>query len=197
MTEKSISSLIIEKFGLDLYQKSLKFPSNKINIFFIRNKPLKIRSVILDNDREYHLIIDEKNNEIFHDCPLFLIHSDRNKKICVHLIKLLMFVKTKYSNKILENLDKYTFSSDDFGSKKKGRNFQILANNCFEGNNCVEALNYLNKAIINQYNNEAIIEDFLILAISNNLFLEFFEFLEYGYENELNEYFRQFNDHIE
>ena len=98
MTEKSISSLIIEKFGLNLYQKSLKFPSNKINIFFLRDEPLKIRSVILDNDREYHLIIDEKNNEIFHDCPLFLIHSERDKKICVHLIKLLIVVKNQYSN---------------------------------------------------------------------------------------------------
>jgi hypothetical protein len=197
MTEKSISSLIIEKFGLNFYQKSLKFPSNKINVFFTRDEPLKIRSVILDNDREYHLIIDEKKNEIFHDCPLFLIHSERDKKICVHFIKLLMAVKVQHSNKILLNLDKYKYSSDDLGSKKKGKNFQILANNCFEGNNCVEALNYLNKAIISQYNNEIIIKDFLTLAISNNLFIEFFEFLVYGYEDELDEYFLQFNDYIE
>lgn len=197
MTEKSLSSLIIEKFGLNLYQKSLKFPSNKINIFFLRDEPLKIRSVILDNDREYHLIIDEKNNEIFHDCPLFLIHSERDKKICVHLIKLLIIVKNQYSNKVLANLDKYIFSSDDLGSKKKGKNFQILADNCFEGNNCVEALNYLNKAIISQYDNEILIKDFLTLAINNNLFIEFFEFLEYGYEDELNDYFVQFNEYIE
>ncbi|MHA1985118.1 MAG: hypothetical protein ACW98D_00620 [Promethearchaeota archaeon] len=197
MTEKSISSIIIEKFGLNFYQKSLKFPSNKINIFFIRDEPLKIRGIILDNDREYHLIIDEENNEIFHDCPLFLIHSERDKKICVHFVKVLMIVKIQHSKKILENLDKFTFSSDDLGSKKKGKNFQILANNCLESNNCVEALNYLNKAIISQYNNEVIIEDFLTLAINNNLFIEFFEFLEYGYEDELSNYFIQFNDYIE
>ncbi|MBY8983834.1 MAG: hypothetical protein KGD65_02085 [Candidatus Lokiarchaeota archaeon] len=197
MTEKSILSLIVEKIGLTLYQKSLKFPSNKINIIFIRDEPLKIRSVILDNDREYHLIIDEKNNEIFHDCPLFLIHSERDKKICVHLIKLLMVVKTQYSNKVLANLDKYILSSDDLGSKKKAKNFQILADNCFEGNNCVEALNYLNKAIISQDNNEGIIENFLTLAINNNLFIEFFEFLKKGYDDELNDYFIQFNDYIE
>ena len=81
MTEKSNSSIIIEKFGLNLYQKSLKFPSNKINVFFIRDEPLKIRCIILDNDREYHLIIDEENNEIFHDCPLFLIHSETKIKL--------------------------------------------------------------------------------------------------------------------
>jgi hypothetical protein len=197
MTEKSISSIIIEKLGLNFYQKSLKFPSNKINIFFIRDEPLKIRSIILDNDREYHLIIDEENNEIFHDCPLFLIHSERDKKICVHFIKMLMIVKIQHSKKILASLDKYSFSSDDLGSKKKGKNFQILANDCFESNNYVEALNYLNKAIISQYNNEVIIEDFLTLAINNNLFIEFFEFLEHGYEDELKAYLLQFNDYIE
>ncbi|MHA2036121.1 MAG: hypothetical protein ACW98X_06790 [Promethearchaeota archaeon] len=197
MTEKPISSTIIEKFGLDFYQKSLKFPSNKINIFFIRDEPLKIRSVILDNDREYHLIIDEKNNEIFHDCPLFLIHSERDKKVCVHLIKLLMSVKVKYSSKILLHLDKYTLSSEDLGSEKKGKNFRILANNCYDANNCVEALNYLNKAIVNQYNNKVTIKDFLNLAINNNLFIEFFEFLEYGYKEGLKDYFLQYNNIIE
>jgi hypothetical protein len=197
MKEKPISSLIIGKFGLTLYNESLKFPKNKINIFSIRDKPLKIRSVVLDNDREYHLIIDEKNKEIFHDCPIFSIHSERDKKNCIHFIKLLMIVKNQYANKVLVNLDKYAFISEDFGSKKKGKNFQKLANNCFEGNNCVEALNYLNKAIISQYKNEAIIEDFLSLAINNNLFIEFFKFLEYGYENELSDYFIQLNNYID
>ncbi|MFW9896937.1 MAG: hypothetical protein ACFFD7_14115 [Candidatus Thorarchaeota archaeon] len=197
MTEKSISTLIIEKFGSDFYQKTLKFPSNKINVFFVRDDPLKIRSIVLDNDREYHLIVDEKNNEIFHDCPPFLIHSEREKKICVHFLKFLMIIKTQFSKKILQNLDDYSFTSDDLGSKKKGKNFEILANNCFEGNNCVDALNYLNKAIISQYNNETIIENFLTLAIDNNLFIEFFEFLEYGYDYELSEYFLQYSNIIE
>jgi hypothetical protein len=94
------------------------------------------------------------------------------------------------------NLNKYTLTSDDLGSRKKSKNFQLLANNCFEGNNCVEALNYLNKAIINQYDNEPIIEDFLTIAIDNNLFNEFFEFLEYGYANESHDYFFKFDDYI-
>jgi len=196
MTEKSISGFIIERFGLNFYQKALKFPGNKINIFSIQEEPLKIRSIILDNDREYHLIVDEKKCEIFHDCPLFLIHSERDKKICVHFIKLLLIVKSQYSNKILMNLNKYTLTSDDLGSRKKGKNFQLLANNCFEGNNYVEALNYLNKAIISQYDNEPIIEEFLTIAIDNNLFNEFFEFLEYGYANESPDYFFKFDDYI-
>ena len=76
MSRKSIPNLIIDKFGLNLYKKSVKFLSNKINIFYLNDNPIKIRSIILDNEREYNLIIDEKKNEIFHDCPIFLIHSE-------------------------------------------------------------------------------------------------------------------------
>jgi len=195
MTIKSTSGLIIDKFGLNLYQKTLKFPRNKINIFYLRDEPLKIRSIILDNDREYHLIINEKKNEIFHDCPLFLIHSERDKKICVHFIKLLSIIKNQHSEKILKNIDGYNLTSDDFGSKKKGKNYQLLANNCIESNNCVEALNYLKKGIISQFDNEPHIEDFLKIAIENNLFIEFFEFLKDGYENELKNFFK-FDEYI-
>ncbi|MFX0029255.1 MAG: hypothetical protein ACFE8B_08600 [Candidatus Hermodarchaeota archaeon] len=196
MTKKSTSSLIIDKFGLHLYQKSLKFPKNKLNIFYVQEDPLMIRSIILDNDREYHLIVDEQNAEIFHDCPLFLIHSDREKKICVHLIKLLSIVNFQHSAKILGDLEKYNLTSDDFGSKKKGKNFQLLANNCIMNNNCVEALNYLNKAVNSQFDIETIIENFLAIAIDNNLFIEFFEFLSHGYENELYKYFLKFDESI-
>ena len=196
MAIKSISRLIIDRFGLDLYQKSLKFPKNKINIFYLQEDPLKIRSIILDNDREYHLIIDEKKAEIFHDCPQFLIHSEKDKKICIHLIKLLSIIKNRYSVKILTNLEKYNLISDDFGSKKKGKNFQLLAHNCIESNNCVEALNYLNKAVNSQFDIESIINDYLTIAIDNNLFIEFFEFLKHGYEIELDKYFLKFDECI-
>ena len=197
MSSKSISSLIIDKFGLNLYQNSLKFLSNKINIIQIREEPIKIRSIILDNEREFHLIIDERKKEIFHDCPLFLIYSERNKKICVHLIKLLLIIRNKIALRILNDFKNYNLTSEDFGSKKKSKNFLLLANQCIENNNCVEALSYLNKGIINQYDSEAIIKDYLRIAIENNLFIEFFEFLRKGYENELGDYFNKFNDYIE
>lgn len=197
MTITSISNLVIEKFGLNLLQKSLKFPKNKINIFYLREEPLKIRSIILDNDREYHLIIDEKKAEIFHDCPLFLIHSEREKKICVHFIKLLSIIKAQHATKILMNLENYSLTSDDFGLKKKSKNYQLLANNCIESNNCVEALNYLNKAISSQFDSEPIIEIFLTIAIDNNLFLEFFEFLKNAYENDLPQFFPKFDEFVE
>ncbi|MFX1477983.1 MAG: hypothetical protein ACFFCI_07605 [Promethearchaeota archaeon] len=193
MTQKSISSLIIEKFGSESYHESLKFPRNKINIFYLRESPLKIRSIILDNDREYHLIIDEKNNEIFHDCPLFLIY----KKICVHFLKLLMIIKKEHSEKILMNLNEYNLISEDFGSRKKSKNYQLLANNCLESNNCVEALNYLDKAVINQDEFDDIIVNFLSIAVENNLFIEFFEFLKNGYEKELGGYYAKFNKIID
>jgi hypothetical protein len=180
MTKVSISERLKDIFGENLYQKSLKFPKNKINIFDLHEEPLKIRSIILDNDREYLLLIDDKKKEIFHDCPIFRIYSEKDKKLCVHLVKLVSILSPQFSNKILENIDSYNFNSDDFQSRRKSKNFSILANQCSENNNCVEALNYLNKVIINQqYESEAPIKEYLSLAIENNLFIEFFEFLEH------------------
>jgi hypothetical protein len=178
MIEKPISERLRDKYGNDLFQKSLKFPRNKINIYYIREDPLKIRCIIVDNDREYLLIIDDKKNEIFHDCPLFRIHSEKDKKMCIHFIKLLSILKAQLSNKILLKLDEFTYTSEDFRSRKRSKNYQLLANECFEDNNCIEALNYLNKAIVNQFESESIIIEFLTKAIENNLFIEFFEFLE-------------------
>lgn len=197
MEKKSITSLIIDKFGLKAYQKSLRFLANKINIIDVKENPIKIRSIILDNEREFHLIIDEKNNEIFHDCPSFLIYSEREKKVCVHLIKLLLIIKSNMAQNIIDHLNSYNFTSEDIGSQKKKRNFLLLANRCFDDNNCVEALSYLNKAIVNQFESEDIIKKYLDTAINNNLFIEFFDFLRNGYENELEDYLSKFNHNIE
>jgi len=197
MTISSLSKKIINEFGEKLYQKSFNFPNNKINIIYLREEPIKIKSIVLDNEREFHLIIDEKKGEIFHDCPSFLIHSERSEKVCVHLIKLLMIIKNSLAVKILENLENYLLTSEDFGSKKKSKNYLLLANTCFESNNCVEALSYLNKAIINQFESEEIIETFLINSIENNLFIEFFEFLRYSYENEIATFFVKHTDYLE
>ncbi|MFX1568159.1 MAG: hypothetical protein ACFFCV_07315 [Promethearchaeota archaeon] len=197
MVNKSVSSLIIDKFGLNLYQKSLKFLSNKVNLIEIKEQPIFIRSIILDNEREFHLIIDEWNNEIFHDCPAFLIHAEREKKICIHLLKLLLFIKDSLALRILEKFNEYNLTSEDLGSQKKSKSFKLLANSCLINNNCVEALSYLNKAIINQLESETIIETFLDTAINNNLFLEFFEFLENACENDLINYILKFSKKIE
>ncbi len=197
MTNKLISDLLIKKFGLNLYQKSLKFLNNKINIIYSRESPIKIRSLILDNEREFHLIIDEKNNEIFHDCPSFWIHSDREKKICVHLIKLISIIKNETAKSILDNLNNYDLTSKDSDSKKRSKNFLLLANSCFDNNNCVEALSYLDKAIIKEFDNEMSIELYLSTAISNNLYFEFFEFLKNRYESGLEDYFLKFDSYIE
>ena len=122
MIKESLPELIIGEFGEKLYKKSLIFPNNKINIIYIREDPIKINSIILDNDREFHLIIDEEEAEIFHDCPSFLIHSLKEKKICVHLIKALLMIKKNLALKILSNFENYKLTSEDFGSKKKSKN---------------------------------------------------------------------------
>ena len=197
MIKKSLNELLIGKFGEKLFEKSLGFPNNKINITFFREVPLKVNTIVLDNEREFHLIIDQNKKEIFHDCPSFLIYSEKEKKICIHLIKTLLIIKEKLSREILNEFHNYKLTSEDLGSTKKSKNFLLLANNCFKVNNCVEGLSYLNKAIINQSECETIIKNYLEKALENNLFLEFFDFLKSGCENELNDYFIQFNRYIE
>ena len=197
MIQKTLSDLIIEEIGLRLYEKSLNFPNNKISIIKIREDPIKIKCVILDNEREFHLIIDEKKSEIFHDCPSFLIYSNKEEKICIHLIKVLLMIKESLSLKIMQELSRYNLTSEDFGSKKKSKNYLLLSTSCFEVDNNVEGLNYLSKAIINQSECKNIIEKYLQSAIKNGFFIEFFEFLKIGYENELDDYFIEYKDYIE
>ncbi len=197
MPKNVVYQIITERFGQDLLNKAQDYPNNKLTIISLKENPIKIRSTILDDEREFHLIIDEKNNEIFHDCPSFLIHSNKEDKICIHIIKLLITIEENLSLRIINHLDKFKFTSEDFGSKKKSKNYIKLANFCFEASNSVEGLSYLNKAIINQYECEDMIERYLQTAINNNLFVEFFEFLKSAHENELENQVFSFNDYIE
>ncbi len=185
-----------EKIGEVTYHKALDFPSNKLNIISFKDNPIKIRAIALDNDREYHIVISEKRKEIFHDCPS-LMQAEPQKKICVHIAKLMLSIREDVAIKILSNYLNYSLTSDDIGSKRKSKNFLKLADFCLENNNYVDGLNYLNKSIINQCDCEGIIERYLQTALKNDSFIEFFEFLKHGYENDLNEYFLKFNAYIE
>ena len=112
MIKKTFSELLIGEFGEKLFQKSEIFPNNKINLIYIREDPIKVNSIILDNDREFHLIIDEEKAEIFYDCPSFLIHSQKEKKICVHLIKVLLLIKKNLALEILSNFNNFYLKID-------------------------------------------------------------------------------------
>ncbi|TFF63455.1 MAG: hypothetical protein EU521_01625 [Promethearchaeota archaeon] len=151
----------------------------------------------MDEEREFHLIINEDQNEIFHDCPSFLIHSEKKDKICVHIIKLLLSLDQELSLHIIDNLDQYTFTSEDFGSKKKSKNYEILAQSCFNAQNSVDGLNYLNKAILNQYECGDLIKQYLNIALENNLLMEFFEFMKSARDNEIDDQIPYFNAYIE
>ncbi|MCJ7650745.1 MAG: hypothetical protein MUP85_19210, partial [Candidatus Lokiarchaeota archaeon] len=192
-----LPKIIVELFDEKKVTKASEFPNNKINIISCSDDPIQIRSLVLDNDREFHIIINEKKKEIFHDCPTFLFESERNEKICIHIIKLFLLLKDNISEKILTELSEYELSYEDFGSKKKSENFIELANRYLDSNNCIEGLSYLNKAILNQSECEPIIEKYLETSINNNLFIEFFEFLKNGYENELDEFLIKYNAFIE
>jgi len=197
LTKNTLSEIIVELFDKEKVTIASEFPNNKINIISCKEDPIQIRSLVLDNDREFHIIINEKKKEIFHDCPTFLFEGERNEKICIHIIKLFLLLKDNISIKILRELSEYELSYEDFGSKKKSKNFLELAKRCLDSNNCIESLSYLNKAILNQSDCEPIIEKYLETSISNNLFIEFFEFLKNGYENELDEFFIKFSNLIE
>ncbi|MFX1401643.1 MAG: hypothetical protein ACFE8V_10435 [Promethearchaeota archaeon] len=197
MDEKILSDLLINKFGTNLYKKSYDFPSNKITIIKLEENPLNIKAIISDEDREFHVIIDENSYEIFHDCPTFLIHTELKDKICIHILKLFLILKESLSLKILREIENYSLTSEDFGSRKKSKNFLILANSCLGNNNYIEGLSYLNKAIINQYECEPIIEKYLKIALENNLFVELFEFLKNCYENGLKDYLNNYKNYIE
>ena len=109
----TLTKLIKEKFGEVLYQKSIEFPNNKINLIFLRYNHIKINGIILDNDREFHIIINQKRAEIFHDCPSFLIHSEKEKKVCVHFIKLLLLIKEALALSILHEFENYKLISEN------------------------------------------------------------------------------------
>ncbi len=183
--EEKLDSLLKEKFGKDLLNKTKDFPNNIVNIIDIKENPIDIKTIVLENEREYHLNISEETKQIYHDCPSFLIYSEPSKKICVHLVKVLLIIEKVLTLKILEEFESYSLTSEDYNSKKKSLNYQILANRCFEDLNLVEGLNFLNKAILSQYECGDIVEKYFTIAIENNLFLEFFEFLKTACESEL------------
>ena len=135
MDEKIFLNKIKERFDQDLLKKAIEFPRNLINIIKFERNPLEIRTIILDNEREYHLIIDESKSEIFHDCPTFLIYSDLKDKFCIHIISLLVNIDPIISERILSNIDKYNLVSEDFGGKKKSESFLQLADSCFMAKN--------------------------------------------------------------
>ncbi|MBY9015370.1 MAG: hypothetical protein KGD68_06725 [Candidatus Lokiarchaeota archaeon] len=197
MTKKLVSEIISERFGVEKYKESVKYPINKINIISLKENPIKIRSIIFDKEREYHLIIDERRNEIFHDCDIFFSGIDIDNKACPHLIKLLLMIKPSISKNILNNINNFNFTSEDYSSKKKSKNYLELANISIENNNCIEGLNYLNKAIFSNKDCEPIIEKYLKTAIENNLSLELFEFLQSAYSSDLGSYLHAYDNFIE
>ena len=119
MTINKLHDIFLELFDEERVIKASEFPNNKISIISCSDDPIQIRSLVLDNDREYHIIINENEKEIFHDCSTFLFESERNEKICIHIIKLFLLLKDNISKKILTELSEYELSYEDFGSKKK------------------------------------------------------------------------------
>ncbi len=60
MNAETLSDLLIKQFGKDIFQNADDFPYNKISIISSRENPFKLCALILDNEREFHLIINQK-----------------------------------------------------------------------------------------------------------------------------------------
>ena len=196
MTAHSLSKTIIERFGERKYIKAQNFSENKINIINLQKDPLEVRAIILENERELHLIINEEKKEIYHDCPDFLIHMDKMDKICAHFLKVLLILDPGISSEIIKKLEDYRLTSEDFGSFKKSKNYLLLAETCFHQNNPVEGLNFLQKAIINKNECQEIVETYFQKSIENHLYIEFFEFLNFAIENDLTYVFSTYSGQI-
>lgn len=188
---------LTEIFGKDILEDASRFPPKKMNIVSIRDQPIKIQCLILGDDKDYHLEIDQEEGVIFHDCASFLVNASNKKKACVHLLKLLLLIPPVMALTILSQFSDYTLTTEDFGSKKKSKIHLLLANQCFEDDIYVEGLNYLNRAIIDQSKCDDIIEQYLQIAIKNNLYVEFFEFLHKTKKNELQEHLSNYSEVIE
>ncbi|TXT59344.1 MAG: hypothetical protein BAJALOKI2v1_220017 [Promethearchaeota archaeon] len=197
MSDLQLEQKIIEKFGKKKLEKAKEFPNNNLTLVLYERDPLKVRSIILENEREFHLIIDEEKGEIYHDCPTFLIYSEPEEKGCIHLIKLFLTIEASLSLDILNHFERFNLTSEDFGSNKKSTNYLLLAQECFNSDNDVEGLSYLNKAIISHTKCEPLIEQYLEKALQGDFLIEFFEFLSSAYENELDQFIQGYKKIIQ
>jgi len=169
------NKLIKEKFGQPLFSMANKFIASQINIVRDVKTPIDFQAIVLDdNNREFHIIIDEKDYFIFHDCPYFL----KKNFLCFHIIKSLLIMPTNMAIKILNHLDQYTLISEDLGSKLKNKTYLIESKICFIQKNFVEGINYIKKAYLNKKDSTEIILNFIESSLRFNLLIEFFEFSE-------------------
>ena len=169
------TNLIKETFGQALFTMANKFIDSQINIIQDIEAPIDFRAIVLDdNNREFHIIINEKNSFIFHDCPYFL----KKNSPCFHIVKSLLIMPISMSFKILNNLQNYQLLSEDLGSRLKNETYLIESNICFNQKKFVEGLNYIKKAFLNKKDSEEIIINYLESSLKSNLLIEFFEFSE-------------------
>ena len=71
MNAETLSDLLIKQFGKDIFQNADDFPYNKISIISSRENPFKLCALILDNEREFHLIINQKKKKFITIVLLF------------------------------------------------------------------------------------------------------------------------------
>ncbi len=174
ITNEERTNLVKEKFGQVLFSKANKFLASQMNIIKETEEPIDFRAIILDeNNREFHIIVNNENLFIFHDCPYFL-----KQKICFHIVKSFLIMPINLAVKILDNFEQYNLISEDLGSTLKNEAYLIESDACFSQKKFVEGLNYIKKAYFNKRESKEIIAKYLKSSLKYNLLIEFFEFSE-------------------
>jgi len=56
--KNKLAKIIVELFDEKKVTKASESPNNKINIISCSDDPIQIRSLVLDNDRDFHIIIN-------------------------------------------------------------------------------------------------------------------------------------------
>jgi len=182
-------------FGKEIYGKIKEIPDDRIKILDIIKDPLKIRALIFERGNLYHLIIDDKNKTIYHDCPSFLMNESFEGKNCLHIIKLLFLLEKDVYSKIIKDLKHYSKKVEGEFLNEKNSNYISLLNSFNDSETLLDAINFLKKSNIDIIVNGEI-SKYLAFLIDHHYYLEFFNLIGIYSKKVLSQLFEQNDEFI-
>jgi len=179
LIKSRISEYISTYFGSVICEKANEIQNDLLNILSIKENPTKIRAIIFEKGNPIHIVIDEKNKVIFHDCLSFF--NPEENYPCAHLTKLLLAINPNTAMQIFQDWHLYTFINQS--DKDVSKNFYLLSELFFHSNLFIDSLHFLNKAIFYAEVNVDLIKLYIGRIINKNLFRRLFVFLDDLFEN--------------
>lgn len=190
MKNEQNSDYIKLYFGKEIFGKFKDIPDDSIKILEKIKDPIKIRALIFERGNLYHLIIDDKNKIIYHDCPSFLMNETFEGNYCLHIIMLLFMLEKDIYSKIIRDLSKYSQKINDDFYLEKNHNYMSLLNLFKDSDTFLDAINFLKKSNVDIANNGEVGE-YLAFLIEHHYYLEFFNLLGIYSKNILFHIFEQ------